>query len=145
MGFSAVVRVASRGSHGDKVALCRAAGNLGGHKGCKGEQKWFVCGPWAEWEQVGVLSSCFTDHGKWMFPHGYVHGKHPALPWGVWEEEEQEALLPERGASLQFCYQLLRGFFWPKRVFCQALGRAVNALFFCLNALQFTLKGQETV
>lgn len=69
MGFSGVVRVASRGSHGDKVSLCTAAGNLGGHRGCKGEQKGIVCGPWAEWEQVRVLSSCFTwemDVPPWL-------------------------------------------------------------------------------
>lgn len=25
-------------------------------------------------------SSHHVLHGKWMFLHGYVHGKHPALP-----------------------------------------------------------------
>lgn len=85
-----------------------AAGNLAGHKG---EQKQFACGPEAEWEQVRVLLSCLTDHGKSMFLHGYVRRKHPALPSGFWGEEEQEAPLHERGASSQFCYQLLWGYF----------------------------------
>lgn len=61
MGFSAVVRVAPRGSPEDKFSLCTAPGNLVEYKG---EQKEIACGPWAEWEQIRVLSSCFTDHGK---------------------------------------------------------------------------------
>lgn len=59
---------------------CTAAGNLVGHKGCKGEQKQFACDLWAQWEQFGVLLSFFTDHGQWMFLCDYVPGKHPALP-----------------------------------------------------------------
>lgn len=55
------VRAASRDSHWGFTLYC--VKHLQSQV-CEGAKKWFACGPWAEWEQVSVLPSCFTDHGK---------------------------------------------------------------------------------
>lgn len=121
MGFSAVVRVASRRSHGDKVSLCTTAGNLVGHKGCKGEQSDLSVVPGQSGGRLESSHHVLLTMGNGCFSVFLYVGSIQLCLERYGGQEEQETLLPERGASLQLCYQLLWSIFSLREFFANPL------------------------